>query len=260
MMAPSVKVVAVTQDDPFFTGRFFDTFLTGCAAAGVQVVEIVLLRNFNESRPALARRLWRLYGTVDFMRLLGRYVAARLAERAGRARSVEALAARHGVPVRRLATINDQTYLATLPPRGVTVLLSVAAPEIFRKAALAAVPHVLNVHSGKLPRYRGMMPTFWALQQGDPEVVITVHTMAPKLDAGAIVAEIPMAVMPGESAFDVSARAKAVGGREVALLLARLGTAAWPEPRELDMAGQRYFGFPTGTDARRLRAAGRSLL
>jgi len=259
-MAHNVKVVAVTQDDPFFTGRFFDTFLAACAGAGVAVPEIVLLRNFNESKPALARRLWRLYGTLDFVRLLGRYVGAKLADRSGRPRSVAALAARHGVPVRRLATINDEAYLATLRERGVDVLLSVAAPEIFRKAGLAAVPHVLNVHSGQLPRYRGMMPTFWALEQGDPQVVITVHTMAPKLDAGAIVAEIPMAVMPGESAFDVSARAKTVGGREVALLLSRLGTAEWPEPRDLDMAGQRYFGFPTGSDARRLRAAGRSML
>jgi len=27
----------------------------------------VLLRNFNESKPALVRRLFRLYGPVDFM-------------------------------------------------------------------------------------------------------------------------------------------------------------------------------------------------
>ncbi len=259
-MAHNVKVVAVTQDDPFFTGRFFDSFLPAAAAAGVTVVEIVLLRNFNESRIALARRLWQLYGTVDFLRLLGRYVAAKRADRSGTPRSVAALAARHGVPLRRRTTINDAAYLATLPERGVNVLLSVAAPEIFRKAALAAVPHVLNVHSGKLPRYRGMMPTFWALEQGDPEVVITVHTMAPKLDAGAIVAEFPMAIAPGESAFDVSARAKEIGGREVARLLSRLGTDAWPEPRDLDMSGQRYFSFPTGSDARRLRAAGRDML
>src|SRR2546429_8962132 len=59
------------------------------------------------------------------------------------------------------------SYLRTLTARGVDVLLSVAAPEIFRRPALMAVPHVLNVHSGKLPLYRGMMPTFWALQNGD---------------------------------------------------------------------------------------------
>ena len=260
MTGRSVKVVAVTQDDPFFTGRFFDVFLSERASAGVELVEIVLLRNFNESRGALARRFWSLYGTVDFLRLLGRFAASRLGDRFGRPRSVAAIAARRGVPVRHLATINDPGYLATLAERGVDVLLSVAAPEIFRAAALAAAPHVLNVHSGRLPRFRGMMPTFWALEQGEREVVVTVHTMVAKLDAGAIVAEFPMPLRPGESAYDVSARAKELGGREVARLLGRLGTPDWPASRPLDMSGQRYFKFPTGPDAARLRAAGTAML
>jgi methionyl-tRNA formyltransferase len=255
-----IRVVAVTQDDPFFTGRFFDHFLSEGASAGVELVEVVLLRNFNESRGALARRFWRLYGPVDFVRLLGRYAGSQLADRFGRPRSVAAIAERRGVPVRRLSTINDPAYLATLTERRIDVLLSVAAPEIFRAAALAAAPHVLNVHSGKLPRFRGMMPTFWALEQGEREVVVTVHTMVAKLDAGAVVAEFPMAVAPHESAFDVSARAKEMGGREVARLLGRLGTPTWPVPRPLDMSGQRYFGFPTGPDAARLRAAGTAML
>jgi len=33
-----IKVVAVTQDDPFFTGRFFDVFLSEGARAGVELV------------------------------------------------------------------------------------------------------------------------------------------------------------------------------------------------------------------------------
>lgn len=260
MSAPPIKVVAVTQDDPFFTGRFFDVFLAEARPAGLEVVEIVLLRNFNESRLALARRLLRFYGPVDFTRLLARYGAAKLGDRFGRPRSVATIAAARGVPLRRLATINDPAYLDTLPARQVDVLLSVAAPEIFRKAALAAAPHVLNVHTGRLPRFRGMMPTFWALQQGEPEVVVTVHTMVPKLDAGEIVAEIPVPIEPGDTAFGISARAKAVAGREVARLLGTLGTPAWPASRPIDMATQRYFGFPTGGDARVLRAAGRRLL
>lgn len=260
MTAPRVNVVAVTQDDPFFTGRFFETFLATAPESGVTVVELVLLRNFNESRLALARRLLRFYGPVDFVRLLLRYAATRVAERFGRPRSVAAVAAAHGVPVRRLVTINDPEYHATITARGVDVLLSVAAPEIFRKGTLAAAPHVLNVHTGRLPRFRGMMPTFWALEQGEHEVVITVHTMVAKLDAGAVVAEFPVPIAPHESAFSISARAKEIAGREVARLLGRLGTPAWPEARPLDMSAQRYFGFPTRQDARRLRAAGHALL
>lgn len=255
-----VRVVAVTQSDPFFTGRFFETFLPSARAAGVEPVEIVLLRNFNESRPALLRRLAGFYPPADLTRLIGRYARARLDDRRGVPRSVETIAARHGVPLRGLPTINDAAYLQTLGEREVDVLLSVAAPEIFRSEALHAAPVVLNVHNGRLPDYRGMMPTFWALLEGEDRVVVTVHDMAERLDAGPVVAEFEVPVEPGDSAFDVSRNAKAVAGREVARLLSRVGTEEWPTPREIDVASGRYHGFPTRRDARRLAAAGRKLL
>jgi methionyl-tRNA formyltransferase len=259
-MSKPIRVVAVTQSDPFFTGRFFQAFLQESAHGPVQLLEIILLRNFNESRLALARRLWKLYGSVDMTRLLARYAMARLSDLVGILRSVEALAARAGVPVRALATINDPEYLRTLGEREVDVLLSVSAPEIFRQQALAAAPHVLNVHNGKLPRYRGMMPTFWALLQGERAVTITVHTMAAKLDAGEVVTEFTVPIEPGESAFDVSAKAKVVAGREVSRLLARLGTADWPVPHAMATTDQHYYKFPTPADVARLRHQGRRML
>jgi methionyl-tRNA formyltransferase len=259
-MSRTVNVVAVTQDDPFFTGRFFEAFLAAPAGGPVRLIEIVLLRNFNESRLALARRLWKVYGTVDMLRLMARYTAARLADRLGKPRSVAALAAKAGVPVRLLESINDPAYLRTLRERGVDVLLSVSAPEIFRAAALAAVPHTINIHNGKLPYYRGMMPTFWALLHGEPEVTITVHTMVEKLDAGEVLAEYVVPIRPGDSQFDLSARAKEVAGREVAGLLARLGTPQWPTSRTVDMSQKRYFKFPTSIDVAQLRAKGRRML
>ena len=252
-------MVAVTQSDPFFTGRFFETFLPECAALPIEIVEIVLLRNFNESRAALATRLWKLYGTIDMLRLAGRYAYARAEERLGTPRSVEAVAAKFAIPTRALTTINDPAYLRTLPLRGIDVLLSVAAPEIFRSAALTAAPLALNVHCGKLPQYRGMMPTFWALHRGEHEITITVHTMGEKIDRGDVLAEYPVPVLRDDSAFDLAVRAKEVAGREVARLLGCLDTSGVPA-RPMQSTQQRYFTFPTRRHAQELRAAGRRML
>lgn len=259
-MSGRVRVVAVTQSDPFFTGRFFETFLPAAGARDVELVELVLLRNFNESRVALGRRLAGFYPPVDLIRLATRYARAQVDDRRGVPRSVEAVAARHRVPLRALPTINDARYLETLAERDVDVLLSVAAPEIFRSGALRAAPLVLNVHNGRLPDYRGMMPTFWALLDGADRVVVTVHEMAERLDAGAVVAEFDVPIGPSDSAFDVSRNAKEVAGREVAALLSTVGTERWPAPRPIDASTGRYHGFPSRADARRLRAQGRSLL
>jgi len=255
-----VTVVAVTQDDPFFTGRFFESFLATAEGGRVRLLEIVLLRNFNESRFALLQRFRRLYGTVDLARLLTRYGMARLGDLLGTPHSVQTLAERAGVPVRPLASINDESYLRTLGERNVDVLLSVSAPEIFRAAALHATPHAINIHNGKLPFYRGMMPTFWALLHDEPEVTITVHTMVEKLDAGLVLAEYKVPITPRDSQFDLSARAKEVAGHEVAQLLARLDTPEWPVPTAVDMSQKRYFKFPTPADVAALRAKGKRML
>jgi len=105
-----------------------------------------------------------------------------------------------------------------------------------------------------------MMPTFWALHEGESQIVITVHEMAEQLDAGGVLAEYPVSVAPADSAFDLAVRAKRVAGREVARLLARLRSATWPQPHPVDMARQRYFRFPTRQHARELRASGRRML
>jgi methionyl-tRNA formyltransferase len=140
------------------------------------------------------------------------------------------------------------------------VLLSVAAPEPFRAAALRAAPHVLNVHNGRLPDFRGMLPTFWALHRGDDEIVVTVHEMAEAPDAGRVVAEFPVAVSEGESQFSVSVRAKLVAGERVARLLGTVDTPAWPKPHPIDPGAGGYNGFPGRREARELRAVGRRLL
>jgi methionyl-tRNA formyltransferase len=256
----SIRVVAVTQSDPFFTGAFFASFLEEITNHPVQLVEVVLLPNFNESKAALVLRLTRLYGVVDFIRLVARYIVAKFSDRRGAPRTVEAIAASRGIQVRHLRTINSAAYLAELEEQHVDVLLSVAAPQIFGKEALAAAPFVLNVHNGKLPEYRGMMPTFWALYNGDGQVVLTVHEMAEKVDAGAVLAEFPLRVDPEESAFELAVRAKRVAGREVARLLARLETGSWPEPRSVAIERGTYHGFPRRGHARRLRSRGRRML
>ena len=87
------------------------------------------------------------------------------------------------------ASVNDPAYLARVKALAPDVLCSVAAPEIFRPPLLALAPRgAVNIHSGRLPVYRGMMPTFWQMMHGERAVTITVHEMAEKLDAGQVLA------------------------------------------------------------------------
>ena len=70
------------------------------------------------------------------------------------------------------------------------------------KPAVISIPKfgVLNLHSGRLPLYRGMLATFRALAAGDAEIACTLHYISDgTIDTGAIVNTASTRVSPGRS-------------------------------------------------------------
>ena len=141
------------------------------------------------------RRMQAFYGLWGVLRQGTRFIQARL-----RGRSIEALARGMGVPVIPARSVNRAEYIERVRAMSLDVIVSVAAPEIF-KAELLAVPRLgcINVHCGRLPAYRGMMPTFWQMLRGEPAATITVHAMVGKVDAGDVLATQAFPIEPHDS-------------------------------------------------------------
>ena len=57
---------------------------------------------------------------------------------------------------------------------------------------------LLNIHPSLLPKYRGLRTHARALEAGDTEHGTSVHFVVPELDAGAVVAQASMPVLPGD--------------------------------------------------------------
>ena len=65
---------------------------------------------------------------------------------------------------------------------------------------------LLNVHPSLLPRHKGLRTQARALEAGDSEHGASVHFVVPELDAGAVVAQVRMPVLPGDTAESLAAR------------------------------------------------------
>lgn len=76
---------------------------------------------------------------------------------------------------------------------------------------------LLNIHPSLLPKYRGLHTHARALEAGDREHGASVHWVVPELDAGAVIAQAPIPVRPGDTPEDLAAR---LLPREHALLVA----------------------------------------
>ena len=62
--------------------------------------------------------------------------------------------------------------------------------RIFKEHHIQRFTHgIWNIHPGALPLYRGKHPIEWAFYRNEPYIGITIHTVAPKIDTGYLLAQ-----------------------------------------------------------------------
>jgi phosphoribosylglycinamide formyltransferase-1 len=65
---------------------------------------------------------------------------------------------------------------------------------------------MVNIHPSLLPLYRGLDTHARALAAGDTEHGCTVHWVVPELDAGEIIEQVRVPILPGDDAAMLAAR------------------------------------------------------
>jgi methionyl-tRNA formyltransferase len=119
------------------------------------------------------------------------------------------------------------------------------SPEILAIPARGA----LNMHGSLLPRYRGRAPVNWAVLHGERETGASLHYMAAKPDAGHLVAQTAIPILPDDTAREVFDKVTVAAECTLDRVLPQLidGTA----PRTpLDLAQGSYFGGRKPEDGR----------
>jgi len=110
-------------------------------------------------------------------------------------------------------------------------------------AALLALPRrgAYNMHGSLLPKYRGRAPVNWAVLHGERETGATLHAMVAAPDAGAIVEQQAVPILPDDTALEVFR--KVTVAAEVALHRSLPALIAGNAPhREQDLSAGSYFG------------------
>jgi methionyl-tRNA formyltransferase len=106
-----------------------------------------------------------------------------------------------------------------------------------------------NMHGSLLPKYRGRVPVNWAIIHGERETGATLHEMVEKPDAGRIVDQMAVPILPDDVALDVFR--KVTVAAEIVLhrsLPGLIDGTARLEPQDLG-AGS-YFGARKPEDGR----------
>lgn len=164
-------------------------------------------------------------------------------------RSVHALAARHGIPVRTDERLGADAA-ACLRASSVELALSFFYRAMIPDEVIA-LPRLgaYNVHGALLPKYRGRACINWALINGERETGATLHRMTTMADRGDIVDREVVSIDRTDTAYSLSLKVAAASGRVVVRSIAALESGA-PRTTPQDEAQATKFGRRRPEDGR----------
>jgi phosphoribosylglycinamide formyltransferase-1 len=92
---------------------------------------------------------------------------------------------------------------------------------------------LLNIHPSLLPKYRGLHTHARALEAGDAQGGCSVHLVVPEVDAGEVLGQVAVAILPGDTPETLADRVKIAEHqlypRVLADYVSRYHDAAWIE-------------------------------
>lgn len=259
----TLKKYVFIQDDPFLLPKVLDKYLREFSGS---TMGVNIQPNTQGKRTVFqtAMDLLKMYGPVYFQWKLRNFLWAKVKRKVlndmlGSTRKcygVAAVAKKYNVPVDITEDVNSEAFRAMLRERGVEFIVSISGTMLYRKDLRKQTRYgIVNCHGALLPKYRGLMPSFWTLANGEREGGVSVHYVDAKLDNGPIVVQKKYRIHPHDTLEDIMARSKDLAA-EAIIECVRLVEAGRPPMLANAEAEQSHFSMPTKEDVARFRRHG----
>jgi methionyl-tRNA formyltransferase len=129
-------------------------------------------------------------------------------------RGMKSMALEKGIPVFQPESINTPEGVAGLKEMRPDLLVVAAYGQILSQDVLSVPAHGgINVHGSLLPKYRGAAPVAWAIYHGETRTGVTIIRMTTGLDAGDMLAQEALDILPDETAGELEARLAPLGAK-----------------------------------------------
>jgi methionyl-tRNA formyltransferase len=124
------------------------------------------------------------------------------------------IAAEAGVPMIQPTSINTPEGLAELRNFQPDLLVVAAYGQILKPEVIATPTHgAINVHASLLPKYRGAAPIAHAILNGESQSGVTIIRISPGLDAGEMLGQEAVDILPLETTGELEARLGPLGAQ-----------------------------------------------
>lgn len=259
-----MRVMVLTQDDVFFIPANVRKL-----SSVADIVEVVVIDSKGSLSHMGLRMLswfgmWQClkmglyYGWRRFLDLVDRLSGWRVLDGEG---SLRSLCTKSRVPYRVITNVNDPSFVDHVRELSPDLIVSYSAPQVVKEPLLSMPKHgIINVHGSLLPDFRGLLPSFWVLFEGERETGATVHFMSDEIDGGRIIMQGRVPIRENATMFNVMSATKRLGGDLVVESVRAISHGTIPEFIPNRRGRSRYYSWPTKEQARAFRVRGGRLI
>jgi methionyl-tRNA formyltransferase len=177
-------------------------------------MRVIMMGTGTFAEPTLEALLAGPHPVVGLVTQPDRAVGAERGSTRQTGKGMKTIAQERGVPVYQPESINTSEGVAQLKAWQADLLVVAAYGQILSKDVLEATPHGgINVHGSLLPKYRGAAPVAWAIYHGEKQTGVTIIRMTTGLDAGDMLAQEAIDILPDETAGELEARLAPLGAK-----------------------------------------------
>lgn len=253
-----MRVVIITQSDPFYLGQSIEYLLKGmpehCEVVGAVVFDV---SPFGK-KESFFKKVKKTYSIFGFS-FLAYYTSRFIMNKLNPAKNVVRVLNKYGVQKIEIEKgVNHEDSLARIRSVNPDLLVSIAGNQIFRKPLIELAPKgCINLHTALLPKYRGLMPTFWVLKNNEKRTGVSVFFVDEGIDSGPIIVqkEVPI---NSQTQRELIMETKRIGMdciNEAIELIRDDNVQVIPNPN----SEMTYFSFPTRADVTEFKKNGKRL-
>jgi methionyl-tRNA formyltransferase len=251
-----MRIVLLTQDDPFYLAKNID-FLAKNMPKHSQIMGTVVFEvspfGKRESFSDKIKKTYNIFGLQFFIKYGIQFVLSKLDTNT----KVKNILAKHNIPLIVIeGSINKKENLEIIKNYEPDLLVSIAGNQIFKLHLINLAPKgCINLHTALLPKYRGLMPSFWVMKNNEKYTGVSVFFVDEGIDSGPILVQKKVEI-GNRTQSELIKYTKKIGIEAIIEAIEKINKGTYQ--LILNPANEMtYFSFPTREDVKEFLKIGK---
>jgi methionyl-tRNA formyltransferase len=251
-----MNIIIITQNEPFYLAenlRYLlkilpkESFVVGC------VVNDVSPFGKKETFFEKIKKTYHVFGLHFFLHYSLKYLNSKFKN----SKKVDYVLKTNKIPKIILSkNINHIDSVAEIKKYKPDLLVSILGNQIFKKQIIDLAPKgCINLHTALLPKYRGLMPSFWVMKNNEKKTGISVFFVDEGIDSGPIIVQTELEI-GNRTQQELIIHTKKLGMEAVAKSIDLIQKEE-VKLIENDPSKKTYFTFPTKQDVLEFKKNGK---